>query len=154
MNKAKLFLKAHFILHYEGANYMASYGIKLRTSRHSCQLWCDWTLQVCSTVTSLPSCFNHWALVKEVPIPGITVTEKKILSSTFSWAFSVKHYYIVIISSLLELLSTFCTSNRDHVSIHDSMNLCCSTTWFSITSKCFCISIAYILGLRCLLNSV
>ena len=151
MNKAKLFLKAHFILHYEGANYMASYGIKLRTSRHSCQLWCDWTSQVCSTVTSLPSCFNHWALVKEVPIPGITVTEKKYFLQLF-----LEHSQssIIILLSLLELLSTFCTSNRDHVSIHDSMNLCCSTTWFSITGKCFCISIAYILGLRCLLNSV
>ena len=42
----------------------------------------------------------------------------------FSW----KHYYIIRLSSLLELLSTRCTSNQNHVSIHDLSNLCRSTT--------------------------
>ena len=36
-----------------------------------------------TSVTSLPSCFNHRVLVKEVPIPGITVTEKKYMLQLF-----------------------------------------------------------------------
>ena len=66
--------------------------------------------------------FCHW--VADVPLrktsPAAKSEEKRMfsqardhsywkrkkISSTFSWAFSVKHY-IIIISSLLELLSTF-----------------------------------------------
>ena len=125
-------------------------GNQLRTLRCSRQLWCDWTSQVCSTVTSFPSCFNHWARQRSAYSWDHSYCKHlNIYSTSFSWAFSVKRY---IKSYLLELLSTLCISYTNGVSIHDLSILSRSIIWFFI--NCFCISVVYILGVCCLQKSV
>ena len=103
-------------------------GNQLWTSRCSCQLRCNWTSQVCSTVTSFPVVLITELLSKKCLFQGsqLNILNSKY-SSSFSWAFSVKHYYII--SSPLELLLTFCMSHPNQVSLHNLSNLCASITY-------------------------